>query len=132
VIVDTSALAAIVFRETGFETILDRITLADTPAGVPATVLAELGMVLSARLNIDPRSLISRLVEQCGLEVIPFGGHHWAAAVGAAQRFGRGRHPAGLNFGDCLSYATADLAGEPLLFVGDDFAQTDIEAVLRA
>lgn len=56
----------------------------------------------------------------------------WATDRRACDRrhLGVGRHPAGLNFGDCLSYATADLAGEPLLFVGDDFAQTDIEAVL--
>ena len=126
-IVDTSALAAIIFREDGFEELLDRLTSSDPPAGVPASVLAELGVVLAARLNIDPRPLLSRMVEQCGLEVIPFGAYHWASAVGASVRFGRGRHPAGLNFGDCLAYAAADVAGEPLLFVGDDFARTDIE-----
>ena len=55
--------------------------------------------------------------------------HAWAA-VGAWRRFGKGRHPAGLNFGDCFSYATARLAGVPLLFKGDDFSQTDIASVL--
>jgi ribonuclease VapC len=127
VIVDTSALAAIIFREEGHEEMLDHMTFCDPPAAVPATVLTELGLVLAARLGMDPRPLITRMVEQCGLEVIPFGPYHWGSAVGAFVRFGRGRHAAGLNFGDCLTYATADVAGEPLLFVGDDFALTDIQ-----
>lgn len=126
-IIDTSALAAVVFREEGHEDLLDRIAGEDPPAAVPAHVLVELGMVLAARLGVDPRPLISGLVDRCGLEVIPFTSAHWSSAVGAALRFGRGTHPAGLNFGDCLSYAAADLAGEPLLFVGDDFALTDVE-----
>ena len=62
-----------------------------------------------------------------GISEIPFGPAHWREAVDAYQRFGRGRHPARLNFGDCLSYATAKLAGQPLLFIGHDFSQTDIE-----
>lgn len=126
-IVDTSALVAIIFRDDGHEELLEQITTSDPPPAVPATVLAELGLVLAGRLSLDPRPLISRLVEQFGMEVIPFGPYHWASAVGASLRFGRGRHPAGLNFGDCLSYAAADVTGEPLLFVGDDFALTDIE-----
>lgn len=126
-IVDTSALVAIIFREEGHEELLEQLTTSDPPAAVPATVLAELGLVLAGRLNMDPRPLISRMVEQCGLEVVPFGPYHWASAIGASLRFGRGRHAAGLNFGDCLSYAAADVAGEALLFVGNDFALTDIE-----
>lgn len=57
---------------------------------------------------------------------MPFDAPHWHEAIGAFWRFGRGRHPAGLNFGDCLTYAVARVADEPLLFVGDDFAATDI------
>ncbi len=63
------------------------------------------------------------------IEEIPFGSVHWREAVDAFRRFGRGRHPAGLNFGDCLTYAVASLSGEPLLFVGDSFAKTDLESV---
>jgi ribonuclease VapC len=126
VIIDTSALMAIVIQEPGYEDLLDQITEAEPAAGVPSTVLVELGMVLSARLNLDARPLVSGLITQLGLEVIPFTQHHWHSAVGAFNRFGRGRHAAGLNFGDCLSYATADLAGEPLLFVGEDFPHTDL------
>jgi ribonuclease VapC len=58
--------------------------------------------------------------------VVAFGEREWKAAVRAFLKFGRGRHPASLNFGDCLAYASASIAGDTLLFVGDDFAKTDI------
>jgi ribonuclease VapC len=63
-----------------------------------------------------------------GVAVVPFGESEWRAARDAYLRFGRGRHPAGLNFGDCLAYATARVARDSLLFVGRDFTKTDIEA----
>jgi len=59
--------------------------------------------------------------------VIEFGEHHWSVALGAFSRFGKGRHPAALNFGDCMTYAIAEVARRPLLCVGEDFAQTDLE-----
>jgi ribonuclease VapC len=62
--------------------------------------------------------------------VVPVGEEHARLARDAAIRFGRGRHPAGLNFGDCFSYALAAAGDEPLLFVGEDFARTDIRSVL--
>jgi ribonuclease VapC len=58
--------------------------------------------------------------------VVPFADAHWKAAIDAHRRYGKGRHPAGLNFGDCLTYATAKLAGQPLLCTGRDFARTDL------
>jgi len=61
---------------------------------------------------------------------VPFGEPEWRAASTAFDRFGRGRHKAALNFGDCLAYATASVAGDALLFVGDDFRQTDITTAL--
>ncbi len=64
-------------------------------------------------------------------EIVPFEAAHARAAREAFDRFGRGRHPAALNFGDCLTYATARVAGMPLLFVGDDFARTDLEPAMR-
>lgn len=69
-------------------------------------------------------------MEQLEIEVIPFTIEHYSAAIGAWLKFGRGRDKAGLNFGDCLSYATAQLAQQPLLCVGEDFAKTDIELAL--
>jgi ribonuclease VapC len=128
VIVDTSALAAIVFREDGFESLIDLVTDEGASVATPATALVELGIVLSNRLAMDARPIVNQLVEQLGLEIIPFTSHHMNAAIGAYNRFGRGRHRAGLNFGDCFSYAVASISGEPLLFVGDDFIHTDIEA----
>jgi ribonuclease VapC len=63
-----------------------------------------------------------------GVVVIPFDEQHADAAGDASVRFGKGRHPAKLNYGDCMTYATARLADGPLLFIGNDFAQTDIQA----
>ena len=101
--------------------------LADaTSAGIGTPTLAETGLVLAARLRRDPRDLIVRLLDEFGVEVVPFGDAHWKEAIDAYQRFGRGRHKAQLNFGDCLTYAVARLAGEPLLYTGNDFAETDL------
>jgi ribonuclease VapC len=66
------------------------------------------------------------MIERAGVVVISFDPPHSQLAIEAWLRFGRGRHPAGLNFGDCLAYATARLAGRPLLCKGDDFAKTDL------
>ena len=125
-IVDSSAVVAIVLREPGHELLLEK--LAGSGAGIGAPTLAELGLVLSARLGRDSRPVIDGLLDRLGLDVVPFGDAHWRVAVGAFVRYGRGRHRAGLNFGDCLTYAVASLADEPLLFVGDDFAHTDLTA----
>ena len=70
--------------------------------------------------------LLSRLLQEAGLSVIPLTEDHWRVAVEAYTRFGKGRHAAALNFGDCLTYAVARLAERPLLFVGEDFAKTDL------
>jgi ribonuclease VapC len=125
VIVDTSALIAITFAEPGHRDLI--VKLADAPsAGIGTPTLAETGLVLASRLGQDPRDLIVRLLDEFGIEQVPFGDQHWREAVDAFLRFGRGRHKARLNFGDCLTYAVARLAGEPLLFAGDDFTQTDL------
>lgn len=127
-ILDSSALLAIVFREPGHEELVARILASDVRAiGTPT--LAETGIVLHARLGQASYGLLERLLDEFGLQELSFGEVHWREAVEAYRRFGRGRHPAALNFGDCLTYAACRLAGEPLLFVGEDFAQTDLEAV---
>ena len=127
-IVDTSALVAIVVREPGYEAILGKLTAPGAVAGIGTPTVAELGIVLSARLRTDARSPVAELLDRLDIAEVPFGEAHWREAVDAYWRFGRGRHRAALNFGDCLSYAVARLANEPLLFVGDDFAATDLEA----
>jgi hypothetical protein len=69
---------------------------------------------------------LHRFLQAFDVVVIPFDGDHWQEAVAAYNLYGRGRHPAALNLGDCFSYATAKLAGQPLLCLGDDFRQTDL------
>jgi ribonuclease VapC len=127
VIVDTSALVAITFAEPGYQELVAKLAGASS-AGVGTPTLAETGVVLAARLGQDSRDLVIRLLDEFSIEEIPFGDRHWREAVDAYLRFGKGRHKARLNFGDCLTYAVARLANEPLLFVGDDFPETDLEA----
>jgi ribonuclease VapC len=124
-ILDSSAVVAVVFQEPGYEALLERILAADEVA-IGAPTLAETGIVVSARLGADARPLLSRLLREGAIETLPFGEAQFGVAVGAWLQFGRGRHRAGLNFGDCLAYATARLAGRPLLCVGEDFGRTDL------
>jgi ribonuclease VapC len=124
-VLDSSAIAAILLREPGCEMLIERIGAAEVVVvGVP-TVL-ETSMVLSARLGQDARPMIFAFLRRLDAEVAPFNEEHLDAAVTAFIRFGRGRHPAALNFGDCMSYAVASVAGLPLLFTGEDFSRTDI------
>lgn len=127
-IVDSSAVVAILLREPGFERLLDHLSTAPG-AGIGTPTLAETGIVLAARLGVPGRSLLARFLEEAALVAVPFGEHHWRAAVDAYTHFGKGRHPAALNFGDCMTYATAELAGEPLLCLGRDFVRTDLMLV---
>ena len=86
--------------------------------------------MLRSRLGDDPLPLIDELLHDYAIEVVAFTDRHWREAIAAHGRFGKGHHPAALNFGDCLSYATARVANRPLAFVGGDFPRTDIEAAL--
>lgn len=128
-ILDSSAVVAIAFREPGYEGLLDAIGRA-TRVGIGAPTLVETAVVLSARMSRDGRGLVSRLLLEADVAIVPFTDAHFGTAVDAWLRFGRGRHPAALNFGDCLSYATAFLASEPLLFTGNDFRRTDVVAAI--
>ena len=124
-IVDSSALLAIVLREQGYEP-LERALGEAARVGVGAPTLVETAIVLHARVGALSRTLLKRLLDDVGAEPIAFGDRHWPVALSAFARFGRGRHPADLNFGDCLTYAVARVADEPLLCLGDDFARTDL------
>lgn len=127
-IVDTSALVAVVLAEPGHDELITKLASAPSSSGIGTPTLAELGLVLTARLGYDPRGLIAHLLDEFDIVEVVFGEEHWREAVEAFHRYGRGRHKARLNFGDCLTYAVARLADEPLLYVGDDFADTDLEA----
>ncbi len=124
-ILDSSAIVAILLREPDHQILLDHLAAAEA-AAVGAPTLTECGIVLSARLGAQGKTLLARFVQEAGLTVIPFTGEHHSAALAAYLRYGKGRHAAALNFGDCMTYATARLAGVPLLCVGEDFAQTDL------
>ena len=101
-ILDTSAIVAIVFREPEEEEFLRKIGTAVT-AGIGAPTLAETAIVLAASLGQKGQHLPSLLVQRAGIVVVPFGADHWEYATEAWLRYGRGRHPAKLNFGDCLA-----------------------------
>lgn len=124
-ILDSSALVAVLLKEPGWQALLGRIAADETPA-VGAPTLAETGLVLTARLGRDARRLLSAFVREAGITVVPFVEEHARVAVEAYARYGKGRHRAALSFGDCMTYAVARLAGQPLLCVGDDFPRTDL------
>ena len=99
----------------------------ETPTDAEAApTLVEAGLVLSSRTGQDATALIERLVSAAGATVVEFGPSQWHEAISAWWRFGKGRHRAALNFGDCLTYAAAVIAREPLLAKGDDFPLTDL------
>jgi ribonuclease VapC len=124
-VVDSSALVAILREEPGHERLLPKAFSAD-PTVVGAPVAFEAAMVLSGRWHRDARSTLHGLLRSIDAEIVPFSEEHYEAAISAFLRYGKGRHPAGLNFGDCISYAFARVSGLPLLYVGDDFSKTDI------
>jgi ribonuclease VapC len=124
-ILDTSAILAIVFQETEQDDFLRKIGGAPM-VGVGAPTLVETTIVTAARLGEQAHRLILAIVDRAGIVVISFDAPHSQLAAEAWLRFGKGRHPAALNFGDCMAYATARLARQPLLCKGDDFSKTDL------
>ena len=127
-ILDTSAIVAVLLREQGYEALANAVTSSlSVSVGTPTLVESEL--VLVGRLGYDGRSIVGDLVNDYDIRIAPFSLEHWRAAGSAFVRFGKGRHPAGLNYGDCMAYATARLAEEPLLCLGNDFAKTDLQLV---
>ncbi|HVA24379.1 MAG TPA: type II toxin-antitoxin system VapC family toxin [Chloroflexota bacterium] len=127
-IIDTSAIVALIRDEPEAPNLAVHLERAAT-VGVGSPTLVETGIVLCGRLGPAGETLLARFVEEREILVIPFGQEHWPVAISAFLRFGKGRHPARLNLADCMSYATARLAGEPLLCIGNDFAQTDLPLV---
>ncbi len=96
--------------------------------GIGAPTRLETGIVLMARFGPRGKTALSRFLQQNAIATVAFGEEPAALALDAYSRFGKGRHPAALNFGDCCTYAIASLAGEPLLCIGDDFAKTRLAA----
>lgn len=125
-VLDSSALVAILLLEPNHEELQAKIESAPGVA-IGAPTLVETLLVLTGRVRGEPILALRELLHAAEAEVIPFSEDHSRVALQAYLRFGKGRHPAALNFGDCLCYATASLAGQPLLYVGDDFSRTDIQ-----
>jgi ribonuclease VapC len=124
-ILDSSAVVSVVLEEEGHDRLVDVIADA-THIGIGAPTLFETGMVLVRRLDLPGRGLVAQFMERYEVVVVPFDHRHWSVAAEAFIRYGKGRHPAALNYGDCMTYATAQVTEHPLLFIGSDFAQTDI------
>lgn len=125
-VIDSSAVVAILLDEPESAGLLEAMQR-DPIRQISAATYVELVMVLEGRrpgIGVE----IDRFLEDVRVEVVAFTAEHAAAARTAWHRFGRGRHAAALNLGDCFSYATAQLAREPLLYKGDDFAKTDIRS----
>jgi len=127
-IIDSSAIVAIFFRESGAEEIMAAIAEAEF-AGIGSPTATETGLVLTAALGENATGSLLRFFEESSIEIVPFTDLHWQRAIDAYARFGKGRHPASLNFGDCMTYATASIAQEPLLCRGNDFRKTDLDLV---
>lgn len=130
-VIDTSAIVAIAQNEPEAPTLEQRI--ADDPVRfISAATLLEAAMVLETRFGEPGGAELDLWLARANVEIVAVEAEHADQARRAWRRYGKGRHPAGLNYGDCFSYALAKLTDEPLLFKGNDFAQTDIRAVVPA
>lgn len=128
-IVDTSALIAILLRESDAADYLH--ALAQIPRwGIAAQNRTELLMVATVRLGSDGSRFAHELLNRYQIQTLPLDESLADAAAAAFERYGKGRHPAGLNFGDCFAYALARQVNVPLLFKGNDFAQTDVSRAI--
>jgi len=127
VVIDSSALLAIVLDEREREVFLAKINLDARPM-IAAANYVEAAIVVTARRGPSAAARLRALLEEAGVEIAAVDAELSEAAIDAFRRFGKGRHAAGLNLGDCFAYALAAVTGEPLLFKGDDFAKTDIAA----
>lgn len=124
-VIDSSALVAILEQEA--ESALFRRMIEQAPVcSVSAASVLETAMVLEAKRGPLAREALDDLIRRGGIHIVPFDAEQLEIARTAFSRYGRGRHPAKLNFGDCISYALARWLGEPLLYKGNDFGQTDI------
>jgi ribonuclease VapC len=128
-VVDTSALLAIFLAEPERREFLELITQAETRCISAANAL-ETGIVLEARRGEAAGREFDLFLHHAKFDVVSVDSEQMEIARLAWRKYGRGRHPAGLNFGDCFAYALAKAMGQPILFKGDDFKQTDLLPVL--
>lgn len=128
-IVDTSAILAVLFGENDAENYARAISEADV-CRISAATFVEVSVVVESQTGDSGSRQWDSFFRTAGIGIEPVTEEQAHAARQAWSDFGKGRHAAGLNFGDCFSYALAKVSGEPLLFKGDDFRKTGISAVL--
>ena len=126
-IIDTSAVLAILFHEPDAERFARAIATASS-CRMSVAALVEATIVLESRSGIAAGDALDTFLHEAGIALEPVTADQAQAARRVWRRFGKGNHPAGLNFGDCLAYALAETTREPLLFKGQDFESTDIES----
>ncbi|MFV0318712.1 MAG: type II toxin-antitoxin system VapC family toxin [Microthrixaceae bacterium] len=124
IVVDTSAIVAVMFAEPGSGAIANR--LLDEPCVMSTANRVELGIVIEAKSGPAGTQLLEELLNRIDLDVVPVTTEVAEEALVGWRRFGKGRHRAGLNLGDTFSYGLAMRLGAPLLFVGEDFTRTDV------
>jgi ribonuclease VapC len=127
-VVDTSALLAVLQDEPERRSFNEAIEATDS-AALSVAAFVEASIVIEARHGADGLRALDRFIERAGIVVAAVDLEQGKVARDAFSRFGKGRHAAALNFGDCFSYALARVLGEPLLFKGEDFARTDVARV---
>jgi ribonuclease VapC len=128
-VVDTSAVVAITLGEPRSEELAVHLENAIARL-MSAAIRVELGIVIEARFWPAGQDIVDRFLRDASIDIVPVDADLAARAMSGWRRYGKGRHPAGLNFGDCFTYALAERTGYPVLCTGDDFAATDI-AVTR-
>jgi ribonuclease VapC len=127
VVIDTSALLAILFQESEAEQFSDAISNASRRL-ISSVSFLETSIVIHARKGPVAGRELDLLMHRAKIEVVPFTAEHAETARQAWAKFGKGRHQAALNLGDCCSYALSIISGEPLLYKGSDFSFSDVSA----
>jgi len=127
IVLDSSAVVALLLEERVALAIETKIQRADVVLIGAPTVL-ETKIVMTTRRGRDASTEVREILDRYRTMSVAFTSEHESAATAAFLRFGKGRHPAALNYGDCMAYAVAKLANRPLLFTGADFSQTDVRA----
>lgn len=130
VVLDTSAVAGVVFGEQDAELMLAIMRRSAGDLLMSTATAVEQGIVVEARQGPEASADLSILMNDLAVRTVPVDHNQMKVAIAAWRRFGKGRHPAGLNLGDCFSYALAKVEGAGLLFKGDNFSKTDIATAL--
>ena len=124
-VIDTSALLAILLGEPERRTFNEAIEAAESRR-MSAATFVEVSIVIESRFGAEGIRDLDLFIERSGIGLTPVDSEQAQAARRGYSRFGKGRHPAGLNYGDCFAYALAMVLGEPLLYKGNDFGRTDV------